>query len=102
MLSTWRHLLDRGTLQDGEPFLAGTAPRPVARISAATADALGVVDGDELTVRAAQTAVTAPVLVSEMADHVVWLPTNSRGCDLRATLAGAPGALVTVTKEGVA
>ncbi len=102
VLSTWRHLLDRGTLQDGEPFLAGTAPRPVARISAATADALGVVDGDELTVRAAQTAVTAPVLVSEMADHVVWLPTNSRGCDLRATLAGAPGALVTVTKEGVA
>ncbi len=100
VLATWRHLLDRGTLQDGEPFLAGTAPKPVARISAATAEALGVVDGDHLTVRAAQTTVTAPVLVSEMADHVVWLPTNSQGCDLRATLAGAPGALVTVSKEG--
>ena len=97
VLATWRHLLDRGSLQDGEPFLAGTAPRPVARISASTAAALGVVDGDHLTVRAAQTTVTAPVLVSEMADHVVWLPTNSQGCDLRATLAGAPGALVTVT-----
>ena len=100
VLSTWRHLLDQGSLQDGEPFLAGTAPRPVARISAATAEALGVVDGDALTVRAAQTSATAPVLVCEMADHVVWLPTNSQGCDLRATLAGAPGALVTVTKEG--
>ncbi|GAA4412399.1 hypothetical protein GCM10023168_34160 [Fodinibacter luteus] len=102
VLATWRHLLDRGSLQDGEPFLAGTAPRPVARVSASTADALGVTDGDALTVRAGETTVTAPVLVSEMADHVVWLPTNSAGCDLRAALEGAPGALVSVTKEGQA
>ncbi|KRE60943.1 NADH-quinone oxidoreductase subunit G [Nostocoides sp. Soil756] len=99
VLATWRHLLDRGSLQDGEPFLAGTAPRPVARVSATTAAALGVVDGDELTVRAAGVAVTAPVVVTEMADHVVWLPLNSQGCDLRPTLAGAPGTLVSVIKE---
>jgi NADH-quinone oxidoreductase subunit G len=99
VLATWRHLLDRGSLQDGEPFLAGTAPAPVARVSAATASGLGVVDGDALTVRVGDTTVTAPVLVSEMADHVVWLPTNSVGSDLRAALAGAPGALVSVTKE---
>ncbi len=99
VLATWRHLLDRGSLQDGEPFLAGTAPAPVARVSAATAADLGVVDGDALTVRVGGTTVTAPVLVSEMADHVVWLPTNSVGSDLRAALAGAPGALVSVTKE---
>ena len=49
--------------------------------------------------RAGDTAVTAPVLVAEMVDHVVWLPTNSTGSDLRAALAGAPGALVAVTKE---
>ena len=36
---------------------------------------------------------------AEMADHVVWLPTNSTGSDLRGALAGAPGALVSVTKE---
>ncbi|MFL6152057.1 MAG: NADH-quinone oxidoreductase subunit G [Ornithinibacter sp.] len=99
VLATWRHLLDRGSLQDGEPFLAGTAPAPVARVSAATASGLGVVDGDSLTVRVGGTTVTAPVLVSEMADHVVWLPTNSVGSDLRAALAGTPGALVSVTKE---
>ncbi len=99
VLATWRHLLDRGSLQDGEPFLAGTAPSPVARVSPATASGLGVVDGDALTVRVGGTTVTAPVLVSEMADHVVWLPTNSVGSDLRAALAGAPGALVSVTKE---
>ncbi|MGL5817341.1 MAG: NADH-quinone oxidoreductase subunit G [Phycicoccus sp.] len=99
VLATWRHLLDRGSMQDGEPFLAGTAPRPVARVSAATADALGVVDGDRLVVTTGATTVTAPALVCEMADHVVWLPTNSAGCDLRATLGGAPGALVSVRKE---
>jgi NADH-quinone oxidoreductase subunit G len=99
VLATWRHLLDRGSLQDGEPFLAGTAPAPVARVSAATADGLGVTDGDRLTVRVGETTVTAPVLVSEMADHVVWLPTNSVGSDLRGALAGVPGALVSVTKE---
>lgn len=100
VLATWRHLLDRGSLQDGEPFLAGTAPTPLARVSAATAATLGVVDGDHLTVRAGDTTVTAPVLVAEMADHVVWLPTNTTGSDLRDALAGAPGALVSVTKEG--
>ncbi|MGL4177142.1 MAG: NADH-quinone oxidoreductase subunit G [Dermatophilaceae bacterium] len=99
VLATWRHLLDRGSMQDGEPFLAGTAPGPVARVSAATADTLGVVDGDRLVVTTGDTTVTAPTLVCEMADHVVWLPTNSGGCDLRATLGGAPGALVSVRKE---
>ncbi len=102
VLATWRHLLDAGSLQDGEPHLAGTAPRPVARVSARTAADLGVADGDELTVGAGDTRVTAPVVVGEMADHVVWLPTHSVGCDLRSTLAGAPGALVSVTKEGQA
>ncbi len=102
VLATWRHLLDRGSLQDGEPFLAGTAPTPVARVSRATAEGLGVVAGDSVTVRAGEQAVTAPVIVDEMADHVIWLPTNSPGCDLRAAFAGAPGALVSVTKEGQA
>ncbi|HSF99052.1 MAG TPA: NADH-quinone oxidoreductase subunit G [Ornithinibacter sp.] len=101
VLATWRHLLDNGSLQDGEPFLAGTAPKPHARVSAATAQDLGVVDGDHLTVRAGEHTVTAPVLVSQMADHVVWLPTNSTGSDLRHALEGAPGALVSVTKEAL-
>ena len=98
VLATWRPLLDRGSLQDGEPYLAGTAPAPVAHISAATADALGLNEGDEVTVTAADTTVTLPVGVAVMADHVVWLPTNSAGCDVRGMLASAPGALVTVTR----
>jgi NADH-quinone oxidoreductase subunit G len=97
VLATWRSLLDRGSLQEGEPFLGGTAPRPQARVSAATAARLGVEDGDEVVVTAGGTVVAAPVLVSEMPDHVVWLPTNSAGCDLRPTLSSRPGALARVS-----
>ena len=98
VLATWRHLLDKGLLQDGEPFLAGTAPKPAAKVSASTAGSLGVVDGDTVTVVAGDSTVTVPVAITEMADHVVWLPTNSAGCDLRGTLADAPAIRVSVTK----
>ena len=50
VLATWHLLLDAGRLQDGEPFLAATAHRPVARLGPAAAEALGLGDGDELTV----------------------------------------------------
>ena len=34
VLAGWRMLLDAGRLQDGEPYLAGTARTPVVRLSA--------------------------------------------------------------------
>ena len=101
VLATWRHLLDRGSMQDGEPFLAGTAPTPKALLSPVSAEAIGVVPGDLVTVTADGVRVTAPVHIVEMVDHVVWLPTNSESCDLRS-LAAQPGAVVTVTKGGAA
>lgn len=101
VLATWRHLLDRGSLQDGEPFLAGTAPTPKALLSPVSAGAIGVVPGDLVTVTADGVRVTAPAQIVEMVDHVVWLPTNSESCDLRS-LAAQPGAVVTVTKGGAA
>jgi NADH-quinone oxidoreductase subunit G len=101
VLSTWHHLLDRGSLQDGEPFLAGTAHRALARVSAATAEAFGLVDGETVTVSNAVGSVSAPVAVTEgMVDHVVWLPTNSDGCTVRASLGAVAGDLVTVRKGG--
>ena len=51
VLATWRQLLDRGSLQAGEPHLAGTAKTPVAVLSPATAAGIGVVDGAKVTVR---------------------------------------------------
>ena len=96
VLATWSQLLDAGRLQDGEPFLAGTARTAVARVSAATAEALGVSAGAAVTVSTDRGALTAPVLVTEMPDGVVWLPTNAAGLPVRRELAAAPGSVVRV------
>ncbi|GAA3609267.1 NADH-quinone oxidoreductase subunit G [Marihabitans asiaticum] len=101
VLATWRTLLDRGTMQDGEPFLAGTAKAPRAVMSPVSAETLSIVPGDLVTVSGGGVRVTVPVHIQPMVDHVVWLPTNSESCDLRA-LAGQAGAVVTVTKGGAA
>jgi len=103
VLATWHHLLDRGSLQDGEPFLAGTAHSAVARLSPATAQAFGLADGDVVEVGTRQGSVRAPVAVTDdMVDHVVWLPTNSSGSTVRATLCAPPGTVVTVAKVSMA
>jgi len=99
VLATWHHLLDRGSLQDGEPFLAGTAAKTRARVSAATAEAFGVTDGDAVRVSTPTGSVVARAAVTEgMVDHVVWLPTNSDGSAVRATLGADAGAVVTLAK----
>jgi len=98
VLATWRLLLDLGRGQDGEAFLAGTAKRPVARLSAATAESIGVADGDELAVSTDHGTITLPALVTEMADHVVWLPGNSPGSQVRSALRAGAGSVVTVAK----
>ncbi len=102
VLATWHHLLDSGRLQDGEPFLAGTAPRSRALVSAATATAVGVSEGDLLTVASGTGRITLPVAVTDMADHVVWVPTCSPGSTVRASLGVDAGAVVSITKGGAA
>ena len=107
VLSTWPTLLDAGRMQDGEPFLAGTAPKPVVRLSLASAAGLGVDDGDDVTVTGPAGSVTLPAVVTEsMVDGVVWLPTNSRStnqdCSIRSGLGTDAGGRVHVTKGGAA
>ncbi len=96
LLATWHHLIDLGSLQDGDEYLAGTARTPVVRLSKNTAAGLGVEDGDPVTVRAARGAVTLPARLTEMPDGVVWLPTNSPGATVRRTLGVTAGAVVSV------
>lgn len=94
VLATWRLMLDSGRLQDGEPHLAGTAKRAVARLSAGTAGALGLRDDDLVDVSSAVGTITLPYAVTPMPDHVVWVPTNSVGSAVRATLGVDAGAVV--------
>ncbi|HEY3436247.1 MAG TPA: NADH-quinone oxidoreductase subunit G [Actinotalea sp.] len=96
VLATWHLLLDNGRLQDGEAFLAGTAPRPVARISPAFAADLGLTTGQGLTVRTEHGEVSLPLLVTPMPDGVVWLPVSSTGSTVRSTLRVDAGAVVDV------
>ena len=74
-------------MQDGEPFLAGTARPVVARMSAATAAQAGTADGGKVTVATARGSLTLPVEVAVMQDRVVWLPTRSAGSEIRRELA---------------
>jgi NADH-quinone oxidoreductase subunit G len=97
LLATWPLLLDAGRLQDGEPFLAGTARAAHARLSAATAAAVGVADGDLLTVSTDRGSVSVPVVVAKIPDSVVWLPTNSEGCAVRSRLSAGTGSIVRLT-----
>jgi NADH-quinone oxidoreductase subunit G len=96
LLATWHQLLDSGTMQDGEPFLAGTARPVLARMSAATAAEAGTADGGRVTVATDRGSVTVPVQITAMPDRVVWLPTHSLGCEVRSELGAGHGTLVTL------
>jgi NADH-quinone oxidoreductase subunit G len=100
VLATWHHLIDLGAMQDGDEHLAGTARQPVVRLPKNTATRLGVADGDPVTVSTAAGAITLPLVVTEMADGVVWLPTNSPGSTVRRTLGAREGAVVQIAAGG--
>ena len=98
ILTSWRRLLDLGTLQQGEENLAGTARKTVAVISPKRAEALGVVDGDKLKISTSLGSITLNALVEDIHDDAVWAPRNSRGSQLLVNLGVAHGAVVTVVK----
>jgi NADH-quinone oxidoreductase subunit G len=97
VLATWRQLLDRGLLQEGDPYLGATARSSVARLSPATAAAVGVADGGELTVATDAGSLTLPLVVTAMPDGVVWLPANSDGSTPRLTLGAGHGDVVRIS-----
>ncbi|MDG4664474.1 NADH-quinone oxidoreductase subunit G [Mycobacterium sp. 236(2023)] len=96
VLAGWRMLLDSGRLQDGEPYLAGTARTPAARLSEGTAAEIGVLDGQLVTVSTERGAITLPLQVTDMDDRVVWLPLNSPGSHVHETLGVTAGAVVSI------
>jgi NADH-quinone oxidoreductase subunit G len=98
LITSWRRLLDLGTLQEGEENLAGTARQTVAVISEKRAHALGVVDGDLLKVSTGQGSVTLPALIENIHDDALWAPRNSRGSQLLTKLNAVHGQVVTVVK----
>ena len=98
ILTSWRRLLDDGSLQEGEVNLAGTARKSVVVISPNRASELGVVDGESVKVSNSQGSIVLPVLVENIHDDAVWLPRKSSGAHLLETLGSASGTLVKVGK----
>jgi NADH-quinone oxidoreductase subunit G len=96
-LTSWRLLLDLGTLQDGEANLAGTARKASAHISPARAEKLGVKSGDQISISSDLGAIKLPVSISTMSDDSIWVPRNSIGSQVLANLGFVNGS-VTVVK----
>ena len=96
-LTSWRLLLDLGTLQDGEPNLAGTARKASARISKSRAEKLGVNEGEFLSISSDLGSLELPVEISDMADDQIWVPRNSIDSQVIANLGFVSGQ-VTVVK----
>ncbi|MFN2518942.1 MAG: NADH-quinone oxidoreductase subunit G [Jatrophihabitantaceae bacterium] len=97
LLATWSELIDAGRMQDGDEHLAGTAKPARALLNAATAAEVGVVTGGSVSVATARGTLVLPVVIDALPDRVVWLPTNARGCAVRATLGAVSGDIVTLT-----
>ncbi|ORL96209.1 NADH-quinone oxidoreductase subunit G [Prescottella equi] len=105
VLAGWRMLLDAGRMQDGEPFLAGTARPPVVRLSADCAAELGVREGDPVTVATDRGSVTLPLAITDLPYRVVWLPICSPGSEVYWQLGAQIGDVVRIgpsADDGVA
>jgi NADH-quinone oxidoreductase subunit G len=99
VLAGWRMLLDAGRLQDGEPHLAGTARPTVVRLSEHTAAEIGAAAGEVVTVSTPSGAISLPLELADMPDRVVWLPLNSPGSRVAATLGASIGDVVAISTE---
>ncbi|NKZ91626.1 NADH-quinone oxidoreductase subunit G [Rhodococcus hoagii] len=105
VLAGWRMLLDAGRMQDGEPFLAGTARPAVVRLSADCAAELGVREGDPVTVATDRGSVTLPLAITDLPYRVVWLPICSPGSEVYRQLGAQIGDVVRIgpsADDGVA
>ena len=98
ILTSWRNLLDKGSLQDGEENLAGTARDSVVVISKNRANSLGIKDKELVRVSNNYGAVTLPCLVEDIEDSSVWLPRNSLNSQLIRNLGVVGNSIVKVAK----
>jgi len=98
VLNSWRNLLDKGSMQDGEDNLAGTARKSVVVISPARAKSLSVSENDLVRVSNDYGAITLPCSINDIEDSSVWLPRNSQSSQLIRNLGTVSNSIVQVAK----
>ncbi len=96
ILATWRQLIDDGSMQSGEPYMAATGRPAVIRLSPTNASDLGVADGDHVSISTDEGSLTLPVLITDMPSGIVWAPANS-GVNVLADLHASAGDTVRVS-----
>ena len=98
VITSWRNLLDKGSLQEGEDNLAGTARATTAVISQKRADALSVKSGELIRVSNTYGAITLPCAIADIDDAKIWLPRNSSNAQLIKVLGTVGNTVVKVSK----
>ena len=98
VLSSWRNLLDKGSLQDGEENLAGTSRSSIVIISKSRANTLGVKENDLVRVSNNYGAVTLPCVIGDIEESTVWVPRNSVNSQLIRNLGVVSNSVVKVAK----
>ena len=89
LVASHKPMIDAGRLQDGAPWLAGSARRPVLLASAATLAAAGIAPGADATLETERGTITLPAAVADLPDSVAWVPECSTGSVIHDNLGGA-------------
>lgn len=98
ILTSWRNLLDKGSLQDGEENLAGTARKSVVVISNSRAAKIGVKESELVRVSNEYGAITLPCLIADIEESSIWLARNSLSSQLIRNLGAVSITVVKVAK----
>ena len=98
ILTSWRNLLDKGSLQDGEENLAGTARKSVVVISNSRAAKIGVKESELVRVSNEYGAITLPCLIADIEESSIWLARNSLSSQLIRNLGAVSNTVVKVAK----
>jgi NADH-quinone oxidoreductase subunit G len=96
VLASHKQMLDDGRMQDGDEHLRATARPPVVLVGKDQLGALGVEEGDEVTLTGELGSVTLPVGVADVADGVVWAPASAPGASVRHRV-GPAGSIVSLS-----
>ena len=94
VLATHKSLIDDALTLTGADSLRASARRPVARLSHATAAAVGVANGSRVRISSERGAIELPAVITDMPDKVVWVPQNN-GNNVYQSL-GEGGSLVSL------